>query len=153
MPASSIGYWCSIAAHQYFARLQEMLEELDINNWYYVLLVIEEGKGLLSQQELADRLELDKVSMTRALDHLGQKGYVQRCDHKGDRRKHLVKLTPKARPAIRAIRKAYDALNKEALRGSSKAERSAFMAQLMMLVSNLRKAEAPVTLTNKRIHV
>ena len=80
MPTSSIGYWCSIAAHRYFARLQEKLEHLDITHWFFVLLTIEEGKGKLSQQELADQLDLDKVAMTRALDHLGQKGYVERCD-------------------------------------------------------------------------
>ncbi len=153
MPASSIGYWCSIAAHRYFARLQELLAELDINNWYYVLLSIEEGKGLLSQQELADRLELDKVTMTRAIDHLGDKGYVQRCECAGDRRKHLVKLTPKARPAIRAIRKAYVELNEEALTGLKRADRGVFMEQLMLLVSNLRKVGEPVVLTNKRVHV
>ena len=152
MPASSIGYWCSIAAHQYFARLQAKLATLEITNWYYVLLTIEEGKGLLSQQELADRLDLDKVTMTRALDHLGEKGYVQRCDCADDRRKHLVKLTSKARPAIKTIREAYEELNKEALAGLKKADRTAFLEHLLLLVSNLRKEGAPVAITNKRVH-
>ena len=39
MPTSSIGYWCSIAAHQYFARLQEKLKHLDITHWFYVCLL------------------------------------------------------------------------------------------------------------------
>lgn len=153
MPASSsIGYWCSIAAHQYFAGLQEKLAKLEINNWYFVLLTIEEGKGLLSQQELADRLDLDKVTMTRAIDHLGDHGYVERCNCEGDRRKHLVKLTPKAKPALKAIRKAYDELNEEALAGLRKADRAAFLEHLMLLVNNLRKEGAPVAITNKRVH-
>jgi MarR family transcriptional regulator for hemolysin len=152
MPTSSIGYWCSIAAHQYFARLQQKLEGLDITHWFYVLLTIEEGHGALSQQELADKLDLDKVAMTRALDHLGGKGYVERCACAGDRRKHLVKLTPKARPAVRAIRKAYAELNEEALRGVRKSERAAFMEHLMTIVNNLRPAEGPATVTTKRVH-
>ena len=86
MPTSSIGYWCSIAAHQYFARLQEKLADLDLNAWYFVLLTIDESRDPLSQQEVADLLHLDKVAMTRALDHLGEKGYVERCACKGDRR-------------------------------------------------------------------
>jgi DNA-binding MarR family transcriptional regulator len=150
MPTSSIGFWCSVLAHQYFARLQEKLAELDITSWYYVLLVIEEGGGKWSQQELADRLDLDKVSMTRALDHLGDRGYVERCSCEGDRRKHLVKLTPKARPVVRTIRKAYEELNDEVMKGVKKTDRAAFMKQLMAIVENLRKEEFPVTVTNKR---
>lgn len=151
MPASSIGFWCSVVAHQYFARLQQKLAELDITSWYYVLLVIEEGGGKWSQQELADRLDLDKVSMTRALDHLGDRGYVERCSCEGDRRKHLVKLTPKARPVVRTIRKAYEELNDEVLKGVKKADRAVFMEQLMAMVENLRTEGPPVTVTNKRV--
>lgn len=151
MPTSSIGFWCSVLAHQYFARLQQKLADLDITSWYYVLLVIEEGGGKWSQQELADRLDLDKVSMTRALDHLGDRGYVERCSCEGDRRKHLVKLTPKARPVVRTIRKAYEELNDEVLKGVRKADRAAFMEQLMAMVENLRTEGPPVTVTNKRV--
>jgi len=152
MPTSSIGYWCSIAAHQYSARLQEKLKHLDITHWFYVLLVIEEGKGTLSQKELADRLDLDKVAMTRALDHLGEKGYVERCECEGDRRKYIIKLTAKSKPAVKAIRKAYEELNNESLKGVKKADRAAFMEQLMHVVKNLRPADEPVPVTTKRIH-
>jgi MarR family transcriptional regulator for hemolysin len=152
MPTSSIGFWCSIAAHQYFARLQQKLEHLDITHWFYVLLTIDEGKGALSQQEIADRLELDKVAMTRALDHLGERGYVERCECAGDRRKHLIKLTAKAKPAVKAIRKAYEELNEEALQGLKKSERAAFLEQLSLMVDNLRPMNGPVPVTTKRIH-
>lgn len=152
MPTSSLGYWCSIAAHQYFARLQEKLEHLDITHWFYVLLTIEESNGKLSQQDLADRLNLDKVAMTRALDHLGDRGYVERCECEGDRRKYLIRLTPKARPAVKAIRKAYDELNEEAMKGLKKADRTVFLEQLMTMVKNLRGDNPPAMVTTKRLH-
>lgn len=152
MPTSSLGYWCSIAAHQYFARLQEKLEHLELTHWFFVLLTIEESAGKLSQQELADALNLDKVAMTRAVDHLGDKGYVERCDCAGDRRKHLIKLTPKARPAVKAIRKAYEELNDEAMKGLKKSERALFAEQLMAMTRNLRGDNAPARVTTKRVH-
>ena len=152
MPTSSIGYWCSIAAHQYFARLQAKLAHLDLTHWFYVLLSIEEGQGKDSQQELADKLNLDKVAMTRAVDHLVEKGYVERCNCAGDRRKHLVKLTPKAKPALKAIRAAYEELNAESLKGLKKAERTLFLEQLSLLVNNLRPDGPPVPVTTKRVH-
>lgn len=151
MPTSSIGYWCSIAAYQYFARLQEKLHDLDITHWFFVLLTIEEGRGRLSQQELADMLDLDKVAMTRALDHLGDKGYIERCDCEGDRRKYLIKLTPKARPAVKAIRKAYEELNAEALKGLNRTERTAFQEHLARLVKNMRPMKAAARTTKRRI--
>ena len=151
MSPSSIGYWCSIAAHQYFVRLQEKLHDLDITQWFFVLLTIEEGQGRLSQQELADTLDLDKVAMTRALDHLGDKGYIERCDCEGDRRKYLIKLTPKARPAVKAIRKAYEELNTEALKGLNKTERAVFQEHLARLVSNMRPIKAAARTTKRRI--
>ncbi len=152
MHPSSIGYRSSVIAHQYFARLQEKLAHLDITQWFYVLLTIEEGRGRLSQQELADKLRLDKVTMTRAIDHLCEKGHVERCDCAVDRRKHLVKLTPQARPALKAIRAAYDELNNEALAGLRKADRDAFMTHLMLVVDNLSEMDTPAAITNKRVH-
>ncbi len=152
MSTLSIGYWSSVAAHQYFSRLQHKLAGLDLDNWYYVLVVIDEGAGALSQQELADRLLLDKVSMTRALDRLGEAGYVKRCDCAGDRRKHLVKLTPKARPALRRIRQAYNDLNEEALQGLGRLERETFLRQMAGMVRNLGAVAPPVRMTSKRLN-
>ena len=79
-------------------------------------------------------------------------GYVERCECEGDRRKYLIKLTAKAKPAVKAIRKAYEELNAEALRGVKKTDRAGFMEQLMHVVKNLRPANAPVPVTTKRIH-
>lgn len=151
MPTSSIGYWCSIVAHQYFDRLRDKLGHLDINNWYYVLLTIDENKSSLSQQELADVLDLDKVAMMRAVDHLSREGYIERCDCAGDRRKYIVKLTAKAKPAVKAIRRAYGELNDEALKGMNKVDRARFQEQLDMLIANLRPSGTPTRITTKRI--
>ena len=151
MPTSSIGYWCSIAAHQYFDRLREKLRHLEITNWFYVLLTIDESKGSLSQQELANVLDLDKVAMMRAVDHLSDKGYIERCDCEGDRRKYIVKLTPKSKPVVKAIRKAYQELNDEALKGMNKGERARFQELLGQLIANMRPTGAPARVTSKRI--
>lgn len=153
MTTSSIGYWCSLVAHRYFELLQLELKHLDMTQWFFVLLTIEEAKGKLSQQELADQLDLDKVAMTRALDHLSGKGYIERCDCEGDRRKYLVKLTPKARPAVKAIRQAYDDLNRTALKGLTKAERTQFMTHLTKVNANLRPTGEPTPISTKRVHV
>ena len=77
---------------------------------------------------------------------------MERWECEGDRAKYLIKLTLKAKPAVKAIRKAYEELNSEALLGVNKADRAAFMARLMLVVKNLRPADEPVPVTTKRIH-
>lgn len=147
----SIGYWCSIAAQHYYLRLQEALTSLDISEWFVVLVTIHENDGKLSQQELADLLHLDKVAMTRALDHLDHGGYVERCNCEGDRRKHLVRTTPKAVAAVKEIRKAYRNLNKEALKGLDATAQQRFQQQLTAMVEGLRPVRAKAGSTTKRV--
>lgn len=151
LSAPSIGYWCSIAAQHYYQRLQQKLVYLDIDQWFIVLLTIHENNGLLSQQELADLLHLDKVAMTRALDHIDKGGYIERCDCTNDRRKHLVRTTPKAAYAVKEIRKAYRALNKEALKGMGTPEQQLFRDQLAAMAENLRPPRAKAGSTAKRV--
>lgn len=153
MPVSnpSIGFWCSVAAQHYYQRLKEKLTHLDISEWFIALVTIHEHKGKLSQQELADLLYMDKVAMTRALDLMDKGGYIERCDCAGDRRKHLVRTTPKAAHAVKEIRKAYRALNKETLKGLGAGEQQRFQDQLAAMAENLRPAKAKAGSTSKRI--
>lgn len=142
-PIVALGYWFSVAGRQYFEALLEHMQHLDIERWFYALVVIDHGKGKLSQQELADALRMDKVTVMRAIDHLSDHGYVERCDCTHDRRKHLLKLTPKARPALRDLRKAYAALNERALAGLTPEERERFLSHLHRVVTNLH-TDTPV---------
>lgn len=144
----ALGYWCSVAGRQYFEALLEHAKHLDIERWFYVLVVIDHGKGKLSQQELADALRMDKVTMTRAIDHLSERGLVERCDCAGDRRKHLLKVTTKARPVLRDLKKAYAALNDQALSGLSPAERAQFVVHLQRVVANMH-TDTPVVGANQ----
>jgi len=153
MPVSgpSIGFWCSVVAQHYYQRLKEKLAHLDIPECFIALVTIHEHNGKLSQQELADKLHLDKVTMTRTLDLMDRGGYIERCDCAGDRRKHLVRTTPKADQAVKDIRKAYRALNREALQGLSAEERENFQRHLATVAENLRPATGKLARPPKRI--
>lgn len=149
--APSIGYWCSIAAQHYYLRLQQKLAHLDIDQWFIVLVTIHGSGGKLSQQELADSLHLDKVAMTRALDHLDKGGYVERSTSTSDRRKHLIRATAKADSAVKDIRKAYRELNKEALQGLDVQDRALFQQQLLQVADNLGPERSKAGSTAKRV--
>lgn len=149
----SLGYWCSRIGQQYFLLLSERLRHLGLDRWYFALVVISEADGPISQQELADALQQDKVTMTRAIDHLCERGFVKREACPNDRRKHHLKLLPKAEAAVIEIKAAYTAINRTALKGMSASERRQLMEQLRNTLGTLHQAadKIPAVTRNKRL--
>lgn len=97
--------------------LKEHLNYLDIERNYYALILIEEGKGKITQQNLATLLNTDKVSVVRVVDYLSNNGYIKRVNDKNDRRKHSLTLTKKAIKELPLIKKAIHEITNKALNG------------------------------------
>jgi len=140
-PNASLGFWTGVATQHYYTRVLHELRRHDLEKWFYVLVMIHDHTGDLSQQELADALLLDKVAVTRAVDHLSGKGYVERVACPSDRRKHHLRTLPKARVVVKDIRAAFEVVNKLAFAGMKAAERKRFMEQLALLNANLAQPE------------
>lgn len=64
---------------------------ITVDQW--ILLKIIQGSGQLSQKELADKSLRDPASITRTLDLLEEKKYVERVALKGNRRQYQIILT------------------------------------------------------------
>ena len=74
-----------------------------------VLSVLADGE-LLSQQEAARRLAIDRTTMVALIDELEHKRIVARHPHPADRRKNVVDLTAEGRALFdRAARAVEDA--------------------------------------------
>ena len=124
----------------------------DLDRGFYALLAIAESEGKLSQQELAEVMRIEKVTMLRLIDMLSEKGYVERVSCSNDRRKHHIKLLPKARPVVKQIRKVYEELNEMAFKGIKMADRKMLMQQMDTMLENLALGELrPVPLKYKKI--
>src|ERR1035437_5796785 len=80
-------------------KLQEDLAYMDIERSFYPLLLIEAGNGI-TQQELATKLNCDKVQVVRIIDYLSSNGYVERIQNQTDKRKYELSVTEKARRFI-----------------------------------------------------
>ncbi len=140
-PHASLGFWTGIATQHYYTRVLNALRKHDLDKWFYVLLKIHEAEDELSQQDLADALLLDKVTITRAVDHLSKKGYVRRVDCPQDRRKYHLRTLPKARAVVKDIRATFEALNELAFAGMKAADRKRFKADLARINANLAHPE------------
>lgn len=127
-------------SRKYMDALAARLGHLGTRRHFFLLVAIGEGKGLLTQQQLADLLEVDKVSMVGILDGLAKGGFIRRTRSSEDRRKHHIILTAKARNAIPEIRRAIRDLNQRALAGLPPAFQAQFPGALMIMRNELEKA-------------
>jgi len=103
----------------YLHLLRTKLQHLDIDRYYYTLVLIGSHAGEITQQELAFLLDTDKVSVVRMVDYLSGKGYVQRVRKINDRRKHDLLLTDKAKLALPEIIQSFSEMNELVLSGLS----------------------------------
>lgn len=66
---------------------------------YYVLASLRELDGL-SQQQLGDRIGVDRSDMVRLIDELEGLGQVERARHPSDRRRYRLTLTPRGHKTL-----------------------------------------------------
>lgn len=114
-----LGRMLSVLGKGYLHLLRARLKHLDIDRNYYALVLIAIQDGDITQQELAIKLDTDKVSIVRVVDYLSEKGYINRTRKADDRRKHSLKLTDKAKDALPEIRKSFHDINEMVLEGLS----------------------------------
>ena len=72
-----------------------------------VLLVVA-GREPASQQQIADRLGIDRTTMVAFLDTLEDRGLLARRPHAADRRRNVVELTDAGHDLLRRAKRAGD---------------------------------------------
>ena len=96
-------------AHLGFAGLAvAALAPYRIDGRELAVLTLLASQDLLSQQELAHDLGIDRTTMVALIDGLEAKGLVGRRPHPGDRRKNIVELTAAGRRTLAAATSAAD---------------------------------------------
>ncbi len=114
-----LGKFLAGTGRKFLNALNIELQGLDIERYFYALLLIDRGRGSITQQELAKMLDSDKVSVVRIIDYLSTKGYVQRVKDSSDKRKYGLNITLKAEKEIPHIQKAIEEVTKKAFNGLS----------------------------------
>ena len=90
------------------------------------------------QEQLAERLDIGKAAVSRAVDALEEKGYVHRVQARGDGRARCVALTGKARAAGADIVGVYETLYHIACAGVEAEELRHIGAVLARVAANLQ---------------
>src|SRR5262252_8633613 len=104
-----------------------------------VLARLDRFEGL-KQNELAEMLDLQPISLTRLLDGLADNGLIERRPDPDDRRAKRLYLTPAARPLLERLTDLGEDLMAEALAGLDRADVAKLLGRLTTVKENLRKA-------------
>jgi DNA-binding MarR family transcriptional regulator len=75
------------------------------------------------QQDLCETLMLDANNCVLLLNELEDAGWTERKRDTGDRRRHVVEITPAGREALQVARRAQSSLEDEVLAGLDEEER------------------------------
>jgi DNA-binding MarR family transcriptional regulator len=95
-----------------------------------------------TQSELAEHLQIERISVSRQAERLERSGWIERRDHNADARAYQLVLTPKAERTVARLSKVAAELREDYLRGLPPSRRSALMNDLLRIKNNLLRLEA-----------
>lgn len=90
-----------------------------------------------SQSDLADALQLEKITISRHAARLEKTGWLERHDHVEDGRAYRLRLTPRATKTIGQLATIADQLRAEAMGGLSVARRETLIDDLLQVKAKL----------------
>ncbi len=132
-----LGVMFALLTKWYVGALTVKLSALPIDRYFYVLTVIDEMKGEVTQRELAEMVWTDKASMVRILDYLTEKGVIERVQDPNDRRAYRIRTTALGHDIVPMIKLAYEDVNKAAVEELPVSDAQTISATLLKMACNL----------------
>lgn len=102
----NVGKYVSVAWRNMISYMARKMEPLHIGAGQYTYLFALYGEDGQSQQNLSDRMLVDKAATVRAINKLEAAGYVERKPDQLDKRSYRIFLTKKGkaiRPQLEAV--------------------------------------------------
>jgi len=90
-----------------------------------------------TQSELADQLQLEKITISRQADRLERRGWISRRADRRDGRAYRLHLTSRATRTVGRLERLANRLRLDYLRGVPPARRGALLSDLTRIKDNL----------------
>jgi len=94
----------------------------------------------LRQVELADRLDMEPITLCRIVDRLEEAGLVKRKTDPSDRRAWLLELTGKADPVVKQLRSVARGIAEEAMNGIRETDLRELQERLAAIRTNVARS-------------
>jgi DNA-binding MarR family transcriptional regulator len=108
---------------------------------WQVLLHLARRPGC-TQTELADAMQMQKITVSRHAGRLVRAGWIERRDQLADARAYQLYLSRKAEPIIDRLASVAEEMRLEYMRGLSGIRRDALISDLQKIKTNLLRMDA-----------
>ncbi|MDZ4689661.1 MAG: MarR family transcriptional regulator [Planctomycetaceae bacterium] len=129
----SLGYWLTVTTQAWHRTMIDRLSPDGITYRQMHVIGWLKFDGELSQAELARKMMIEPPTLVRILDRMEATGLLKRIDDPLDRRRRILRLTPRSEPIWDRITDCARELRAAAAAGLSAAE----VAQLKRLLSKV----------------
>jgi DNA-binding MarR family transcriptional regulator len=127
-----------IKTYRQFAQRRFIEAGLDITIDQWLVLNAISEKPDLSQLEIAERVFKDASSVTRIIDLLIKKEYLQRETHEWDRRRFSLGLTKEGQAVMKKIAKVVEQNRAQALKEISEGQLLQMQQTLSLIIDNCK---------------
>lgn len=132
----AIGRLLTRVRHALFERLNKALEPLDLTAAQWGVVVLLDEGAASTPAELSRLLDYDPGAMTRLVDRLAKKGFIQRLPNPEDRRSVNLQLTPAGKALVPEIMPSIVRVYNDMLHGFEPAEAAQLEALLLRVLAN-----------------
>jgi MarR family transcriptional regulator for hemolysin len=122
---------------KYLSAFSEFTQDIPLERYHYVLILVEQNQEKLTQKALAEMLQVDKSFMVNMINYLTKNDFVYRETNIEDRREQLIKLTGKAKKMIPSINRSIKELNTKAFYSLTDEKIKTFFEIIDTLQNNL----------------
>jgi DNA-binding MarR family transcriptional regulator len=117
-------------------RMMDALEDTGLSGYHHAVLALLDEEPRETQAMVADALGYDRSHLVGLLDELEEKGLIARRRDPGDRRRHLVSLTPAGAKALARLREIAKGVDDDFFKPLDAAERKQLKSLLARLAAH-----------------
>ena len=139
---NSLGFLLHDATRLLRKRFEARGSEYGLSSAQWRLLVSVKRLGEPTQAQIAERLEIEPISVSRLVDRMEAAGWVERLQDEADRRIRRVRPTERSRAMFDDLRTLATEVYDVALAGLSPDERAALLHALATMIANLAEPDA-----------
>src|SRR5215207_5624350 len=113
------------------------VRELGLTRAQWLVLLHLARRPGCTQSDLAESMQMQKITVSRHAARLLRAGWIERRDHAEDGRAYHLYVSRKAEPLIERLAAVAERLREEYMRGLPSTRRTALISDLLRIKSNL----------------
>lgn len=138
----SLGFILSDISRLARKEFDRRVRDLSVTRAQWLVLLHLARRPGCTQSELADAMQMQKITVSRHADRLVRAGLIERRDRADDGRAYHLFLSRKAEPLIDRLATVAEDMKAEYMRGLSNSRRDALITDLLHIKTNLLRMDA-----------